>query len=304
MKKLTMKCSAEGKHQIFDGDEQVGEMADDHLKNYAKNHLGMCEMADTAPGDGEGGDNPTNKMAELFAELGLGLALKARPEGTRDSGLGPNHRAELKRLVEAGRAATVRERQGEARRLLLAECFRAANEAGLALKARPEGASPPGPGQAGPTGAVTLNEERAIQLMREGKITGIDYAEANQAEKLLDRAVRELKILPRDRGFYLRDAIERPAEFAEFIRQAVPVIRLGSLGTGSGEQVPVDEEVDRGVRKLMSDHEAARKPGEPKLSYGTAMKQFFRENPGLEERYRAAHRRQPRDGSEPQGMVQ
>jgi hypothetical protein len=235
MKKLNMQPIPAGQehaghHGVFDGDGQLGYMTDGDIKDYAAKNCGM-KMADTSPGDGEGGDN---KMSELL---------------------------------------------GTARKLILSECFK--------------------PTDTRIPGAVTFSDAKAIKLMREGKITGIDYAEANQAEKLLDRAVRELKILPRDRAFYLRDAIERPAEFAEFITHATPVIRLDAAGIGSGEQVPVDEEVDRGVKKLMSEHEAARKAGEPKLDYGKALKQLFRENAGLEDRYRAAHRRVPRDGSEP-----
>lgn len=63
-KSLCMKCSADGKHQVFDGDgdgaTQLGEFEEKHLKTYAKNHLGMVE----------GGDNASAK-AVLLKDLGF-----------------------------------------------------------------------------------------------------------------------------------------------------------------------------------------------------------------------------------------
>jgi len=127
-----------------------------------------------------------------------------------------------------------------------------------------------------------LLAERALELAREQKITLADYVAVQAAERALDRAVNAGKILPRDRQFYFRDALERPREFSEFVERAAPVVRFGSEGIGSGESIPIDQEVDLGVRRLMS---------EQKTSYGKALKALFRENPGLEARYRAAHSR-------------
>jgi len=127
-----------------------------------------------------------------------------------------------------------------------------------------------------------LLAERALELARDQKITLADYVAVQAAERALDRAVNAGKILPRDRQFYFRDAFERPQEFAEFVERAVPLVRFGSEGIGSGESIPVDQEVDLGVRRLMSEH---------KTSYGKALKALFRENPALEARYRAAHSR-------------
>ena len=35
MAKLTLKCSAEGTHEAYDGDRKVGEIENDHLYDYA-----------------------------------------------------------------------------------------------------------------------------------------------------------------------------------------------------------------------------------------------------------------------------
>ena len=40
MAKLTLKCSAEGTHEAYDGDRKVGEIENDHLYDYAIKHVG------------------------------------------------------------------------------------------------------------------------------------------------------------------------------------------------------------------------------------------------------------------------
>ncbi|HEV2380328.1 MAG TPA: phage protease [Terriglobia bacterium] len=167
---------------------------------------------------------------------------------------------EIRGLVQAGRQAQTRGMEPAARALILSEVVE--------------------------NGQV--RSERALELAREKKITLADFVAVQTAERALDSAVGAGKILPRDRQFYFRDALERPREFSEFVGRATPVVRLGSDGIASGEAVPVDQEVDRGVRELMS---------EQRISYGKALKALFRENPALETRYRRAHSR-PGGGNE------
>ena len=40
MPHLSLKCSADGTHEAYDGDRQVGEIANDHLFEYASKHAG------------------------------------------------------------------------------------------------------------------------------------------------------------------------------------------------------------------------------------------------------------------------
>ncbi|MFZ0961663.1 MAG: phage protease [Terriglobia bacterium] len=40
MPKLTLKCSADGTHEAYDGDSKVGEIENDHLYDYATKHVG------------------------------------------------------------------------------------------------------------------------------------------------------------------------------------------------------------------------------------------------------------------------
>ncbi len=127
-----------------------------------------------------------------------------------------------------------------------------------------------------------IDTQRAIQLADLGRITFADYIRAQEAEKMIDAAIQEGKILPRHRVFFFRDALERPAEFAEYAKNAPQAVKLGSTGFGDSERPDVDQEVDLGVRKLMSDK---------KLGYADAYRQFCKENPVLIEQYRQKHTR-------------
>ena len=125
-----------------------------------------------------------------------------------------------------------------------------------------------------------IDNQRATALADAGEITLADYIRAQDAERLIESAVSEGKILPRDRGFFFRDALDRPKEFVEFIRNASPVVQWGARGIGSAEALPVDEEINLGVKRLMS---------EKGFDYAKALTQFLAANPGLGEQYRAKH---------------
>ncbi|MDE3179950.1 MAG: hypothetical protein KGM47_09870 [Acidobacteriota bacterium] len=121
---------------------------------------------------------------------------------------------------------------------------------------------------------------QAAALAESGRISLAEFIHAQEAEKLVDSAVAEGKILPRDRAFFFRDAMERPEEFREYVRGAAPAVRLGARGIGSGEALPVDEEVHLGASRLMD---------EKGLDYAKALKAFLSSNPALGEQYRARH---------------
>lgn len=129
----------------------------------------------------------------------------------------------------------------------------------------------------------SLDSAKAAVLAREGKITLDDYIAAQVAEKRLDDAVRAGKILPRDRKFFFRDALERPQEFSEYTRCTVPAVRLGSAGLGSAGELNVDDEVRMRTRQAMA---------EENLSYSKALRKVFASDRELEQRYHQAHRRE------------
>lgn len=125
-----------------------------------------------------------------------------------------------------------------------------------------------------------IDGHRAAELARTGKVTLAEYIRAQEAEKLVESAITSGKILPRDRAFFFRDALDRPKEFQEYLRNAVPVVRLGVKGLGSSESLPLDEEIHLGVKQLMN---------ETGLDYAKALKEFLSANPALGEQYRRKH---------------
>jgi hypothetical protein len=127
-----------------------------------------------------------------------------------------------------------------------------------------------------------LDNARAAALAREGRITLADYIAAQEAEKRLEEAVRAGKVLPRDRKFFFRDALDRPREFDDYVKRAVPSVRLGSVGLGSGAELSVDEEVRVRTERLVTEEH---------LSYSKALKKALASDRELDRRYRAAHRR-------------
>ncbi|MGH9342786.1 MAG: phage protease [Terriglobia bacterium] len=125
-----------------------------------------------------------------------------------------------------------------------------------------------------------IDGRRAADLAKTGKITLAEYIRAQEAEKLIESAIASGKLLPRDRTFFFRDAMDRPKEFQEYVRNAVPVVRFGVKGLGSSEGLPLDEEIHLGVKQLMN---------ETGLDYAKALKEFLSANPALGEQYRRKH---------------
>jgi phage I-like protein len=126
-----------------------------------------------------------------------------------------------------------------------------------------------------------LNNRRASELAGEQRITLADYIRAREAEKLIEGAVQTGKILPKDRQFFFRDALERPAEFAEYVKGAPQALKLGVYGLGEADSMTPDQEVAARTQRLISENDD--------LSYPQALKRTLSEDPGLAERYRSAH---------------
>jgi hypothetical protein len=116
----------------------------------------------------------------------------------------------------------------------------------------------------------------------QGGITLADYIALDHANDMLEQAVAAGKILPRERKFFLRDAVERPEEFKAYVNKTVPAVALGVQGSGEPQSVDVDEEVKIETKKLLSENRS--------LSRTQAVEQLWRENPDLRRRYDAAHR--------------
>jgi hypothetical protein len=73
MPKLNLKCSAEGTHEAYDGDDKVGEIENDHLYQYATKHAGKdgaCAQGNlNTRGAGFGSAN-LESLADFAQEVG------------------------------------------------------------------------------------------------------------------------------------------------------------------------------------------------------------------------------------------
>jgi hypothetical protein len=67
MAKLTLRCSADGQHEAYDGDNKVGEIEHDHLCQYAATHLGSAA-----------GSNPDETSAQLSANFAREIGAEGR----------------------------------------------------------------------------------------------------------------------------------------------------------------------------------------------------------------------------------
>jgi hypothetical protein len=137
-------------------------------------------------------------------------------------------------------------------------------------------------------GAVILNEASAMTLAREGKITTVDFIAASSAQKLLDGAVQSGRILPRERGYFLRDAIDRPTEFAAMLKDRPVVVSERAVGNGGGAPVSVMQELRTETERVIKEMSAADPKFASKgkqLQTVEARKRLFRENPALKQAY-------------------
>ena len=102
--KLCLKCSADGKHEVYDGDgddaNKLGEVEEKHLKQYAKTHLAMAPAADA-----DGGQTSEKLTADARAALLSEIGAEGKAA------------AEIKQLIEKGIAASAAPEKTEAQLL-------------------------------------------------------------------------------------------------------------------------------------------------------------------------------------------
>ncbi len=295
--KFAVKC--EGLDEMFDDvllDDLFTAMGDDfdnfmQAKGYAKGQAGIhghqepddeeklsellreSGFVEAPPVGDEGGQGSTSLPSTSLGNTERSRTVTA-PSLSRDEG-GPYE--QIRKALRLAATHRLVEQREAARRLLLAECLTAS------------GSSRHSGGEGSGVRAF-FDTDRAKQLLRDNKINAADLLDALEAKGMLDDAVAKGKVLPKDRAFFFEIAFNNPQKFFEYVSGAVPVVMFGTLGFGSAEPVPVDQEVDREVKRLMSERS---------LGYSKAMKLLFKENRQLEERYRAAHR--PEIGSGDQG---
>ena len=286
---------AAGHHGIFDGDDFLGHVHADDMKDHVKSCMGdgFGDLDDLAGGKGadggakgqagvKGHQQKDADMSELLRESGF--RFQASGVSSVSSADCDVRYAVLSGLKLAATHQLVEHREAS-RNLLLSEC----------LKPSPGPSGHPLPGGEGQGVRGGFDTEKAKQLLRDKKIDAADLLDAIEAKGMLDDAIAKGKVLPKDRAFFFEIAFNHPEKFTDYIAGAVPVLAFGSVGIGSTENMPVDQEVDVEAKKLMS---------EKNIGYGKAMKELFKVNPALEQRYRDAHRTEPRRDAPVDGITQ
>ncbi len=265
---------AMGHHGIFDGDEFCGHVHADDMKDHVKSCMSdgfgdLDDLADLAGGKDADGGAKGQAGVKGHQQKDADLSELLRESGVRSSESGVAGVREALKLAATHQLVEARE---ASRNALLTECCS-------------DGLRPSNGNGDQRSPLQGFDTEKAKQLLRDNKISAADLLDAIEAKGLLDDAVAKGKVLPKDRAFFFEIAFNNPKKFTDYIAGAVPVVSFTSVGLGSTEQMPVDQEVDVETKKLMS---------EKKYGYGKAMKEVFKANPQLEERYRAAHRMQPK----------
>ena len=277
---------AQGHHGIFDGDDFVGHVHADDMKDHVKSCMDdgygdlddlSAKKMDDLDGDADDMDQDGKPKGQAGVKGHQKVDGEDMSELLRESGFKGSADRDVRSAVLSGLklAATheLVEQREASRNLILTECLAPCHPE------RSEGSAVKG----------SFDTEKAKQLLRDKKIGAEDLLDAIEAKGMIDAAVAKGKVLPKDRAFFFEIAFNNPKKFTDYIAGAVPVVAFGSVGLGSTEQMPVDQEVDIETKKLMSER---------KVSYGKAMKEVFKSNPELENRYRAAHRAQPKEDRE------
>lgn len=232
-KKLTMKCTADGKHQVFDGDEEVGEVEHEHLRQYAQTHAGM-----QPGGDGK-------KASEVFfSQLGDAEILRFSQDDNAKA------LSQAKALIEKGRrseTAAVESVVAEPGVVVTIQNGKpvaklAATDAQL-LSACIDQA----------TGTLKLSE--VDRLMDEGKIKPSAYRRASAQEAKVTQAFKDGKIKPTARAKALELCLSNEGAFDEFVAGAKPIVDIETHGTpraADGGQ-PATQQFNSLVAEQMKD---------------------------------------------------
>jgi hypothetical protein len=120
------------------------------------------------------------------------------------------------------------------------------------------------------------------QLLSEGKVSPQQYAAFENAVELVEQGVKEAKIHPAHRTYYLADAISRPKEFEEMLRTAKPFVILDEHGlAGSSPEgrihLAANDQLKQQISQYMKDN---------KCTYTKALKAVVGNNPEMARRLR------------------
>jgi hypothetical protein len=216
--------------------EGEGDAGDGVFAKKLKECLGKFPPWKRAGGDGEPDDGEPDDDKELPPKL----SAKLDARGVK--------LADVRRFIDAGRKADDAARIAATNTLLLKESV--TNQGALRTP--------------------DAFEARMTELAGQNKLSMADYMRITQARRRIENGISQGKILPREAAFYLREALERPQEFAAWLSATLPRIDLESVGVVPGADgfvLTATEELKTKAHKLIED---SKKNGRV-LNLGEAM---------------------------------
>jgi phage I-like protein len=249
-KQLTMKCAADGTHEVFDGDDKVGTIAHAHLKQYVKNHV-----------EPDADDVQASEGVVIVTEAGHRVAKLdpnvERPAEERfaqylsDIGFEGSTPEQVKGLLAAGARAAKREKQEASRQLLLTEVI----------------------------AGGYVDTVKASEFLASGKLLSADFKAGMDAQARVERAIRDGRLLPRKRGEAIRLCLSEEQVFKSLVEEGVPVINLKPRGAAAGASGDPTQDF-----LTLVNARAAEK----QIEYQVALSEITREHPDLYRQYSEA----------------
>ncbi len=131
-------------------------------------------------------------------------------------------------------------------------------------------------------GRIALSE--VASLGDKGRLSLGTILKAQEGERLVNEAVRQGKVLPKNRKAALKLALSDGAAFATFVQAARPVLDLRSLGNPEGGEVPtsIGDRLMTEVNAYAAEH---------KVSVAVALSEVTKAKPDLWRQYNAEVKR-------------
>jgi hypothetical protein len=175
--------------------------------------------------------------------------------------------SDARQLIEKGKTADAVQLAGKGKALLLSDCV---SERGVFDKSKAS----------------------MLASSNPGRITMADYIALDEANGILDEAVRAGKLAPAFRKELFADVAGDPAKWKKIFASAVPFINVNKgMGVAGGETpLSAGAEIEKRVNVMLSDDKQNKGPNGKLLTKGDLTRKVFEQDPELRDRYRAEAR--------------
>jgi Mu-like prophage I protein len=277
---LSAKRATEGPNDVEDDDDEEDDDEDGKTsvpkfsirKIKAEDKVGKMKHHALIGADGKMGGYLTDGAFKAHAKkLGMKMAESGESEGTlrasdrnleaeiKNATGRPLKLTEITQFVERGISATDTQSRTKAHKLMLSAAI----------------------GEDG-----SISERKVRRLLADERVSQRDYADFADAFEDVDAAIRDGRLLPRQRASCIRLCLSDREGFESFIKDQPKSDRTEFSGI-SGRGMETDDP----DKELMSEVERYQKEhgGEKDCPYKVAMTEVQRLNPGLAQRYKLAH---------------